>query len=251
MITQLHLSVPDPARPFQFLGDDELVDLLESDLQGSATIRKAILEASVREVDPELITVVLDKYLHCALDELFQRYSKLSKLFFAESPGEFFFPDARDYLDKLEATSADEDEAASTEQDNVEPQWPWDINVSEYPRSSRAGIPYFDNDHSALWVCGYRVGASGMHERERRRFLAHFFSNQLPAAVAERYGSEYGPPKSVARLKKMANVLAAHVRNFRGRRDASQYRQAISDWEDDLHFLKRSFYDTKGFSWPD
>ena len=243
MITQLHPPAPDPTRPFQFLGDDELVDLLESDLQGSATIRKAILEASVREVDPEVITVVLDRYLHCAVDELFQRYSKLSKLFFAESPGEFFFSDTRDYLDKLESTS--------TEEEDVEPQWPWDVNVSEQSRSSRAGIPYFDNEHSALWVCGYRVGASGMHERERRHFLTHFFNNQLPAAVSEQYGSEYGSPKSMVRLRKMANVLAAHVRNFRGRRNASQYRQAISDWEDDLQFLKRSFYGTKAFSWPE
>jgi hypothetical protein len=243
MISQLHQCVPDSTRPFQFLEDDELVDLLESKLQGSATIRKLIIEASVREVDPELMTVVLDRYLHCALDELFQRYSKLSKLFFAEPPHEFFFPDAKNYLTQAESTTAGEGDR--------EPQWPWEIAAAENTRTNRRGLPYFDNEHSALWVCGYRVGERGMQEPERHRFLAYFFRNPLPAVVAKQYGSDYGSPKSMARLRKMAHVLAAHCRNFGGRRNASQYRKAISEWESDLQFLKTSFYNSQSFAWPE
>jgi hypothetical protein len=46
----------------------------------------------------------------------------------------------------------------------------------------------------------------------------------------------------------MANVIAAHCRNFR-RLNAIGYQVAIADWETDLEYLRGQYYDGM-FDWP-
>lgn len=98
-------------------------------------------------------------------------------------------------------------------------------------------------------MCGYRVGAKGMSDKERRQFLDHFFRNPLPTAVSRYYGDAYGMPGSENRLRKMANVLASNCRNFK-RNDRVKFRVAIAHWESDLDYLKRSYYRAGMFPWP-
>jgi len=129
------------------------------------------------------------------------------------------------------------------------PDWPWPI-TDVTPSQNGSSTPLFENGISGLKLCGYRVGATnGMSRAERKRFLDHFFNSSLPTVVRTAFGDEYGEPRSEDRLKKMANVMAAHCRNFR-RNDAIRYAQAIADWEEDLAYLRDRYYKRRTFPWP-
>ena len=132
-----------------------------------------------------------------------------------------------------------------------EPYWQWPI--SEPPEGAGAGSPVeFVHQFSALKMLGYAVGkTNGLADQERKEFLDLFFRNNLPGVVETHFPGEYGTPGSEQRLRKMANVLSANTRNFK-RNNREKYRFAISDWEEDLAYLKKTFYD-KGrhrFPWP-
>ena len=56
--------------------------------------------------------------------------------------------------------------------------------------------------------------------------------------------------RAAARLKKMAETIAALARNAKRRNNAS-LDQAIRDWEHDLSFLYHTYYVGHfGFGWP-
>jgi hypothetical protein len=74
--------------------------------------------------------------------------------------------------------------------------------------------------------------------------------DELPGRYSQHYLQEWGPAESGARLKKIADKLASECRT---RRDAKKdFSVAISHWENDLGWLKETFYNplTYGFKWP-
>lgn len=96
---------------------------------------------------------------------------------------------------------------------------------------------------------GYSVGKSGLDEKDRREVLRHVFNSQLPKVVSISYTEEWGSPKSRERLQKMANSIATFCRNEK--RKSKPSRLAISDWEDDLAWLRKTFYSGRFmFQWP-
>ena len=101
-----------------------------------------------------------------------------------------------------------------------------------------------------LGYLGYRVGLSGITEANRRDLLDFVYSANLPLVNSKRYMDEWGKPSSSKRLKKMAYALATFTKNQK-KHDSSKYAQAIYDWESDLSYLKRKYYDSKfSFTWP-
>ena len=105
---------------------------------------------------------------------------------------------------------------------------------------------------SALGLFGYTVGkTSGWRKDLPQVFLMDFIELELPRIVEENDGDEYGDPLTSKRLEAVANLLASHLRNAK-RRDSHSMRFAISDWEDDLAFLKEQYYigAELRFSWP-
>ena len=65
---------------------------------------------------------------------------------------------------------------------------------------------------------------------------------------------EWYAPKTPWRLKKIAYCLATFAQNAKRRENSDSYWQSIEDWEDDLAWLKRNFYDgvyDSKFVWPD
>ena len=63
---------------------------------------------------------------------------------------------------------------------------------------------------------------------------------------------EWAAPDSPARLRKMAESLAAFARNAKRRKNQNVV-EAVRNWEDDLGFLRRVFYVSKfkfAFDWP-
>jgi len=62
--------------------------------------------------------------------------------------------------------------------------------------------------------------------------------------------AEWGSPRSAKRLQKLANVIAANVKNNK-RKNNPSYRKAIREWENDLGHLKKAYYDgVYDFGWP-
>lgn len=101
-----------------------------------------------------------------------------------------------------------------------------------------------------LKYVGYKVGRNGLGEAERRAILQQVFhAAELPAVSSASYMREWGGPRSGDRLLKMANSIAAFCRNEKRKLRPSE--EAVSDWEDDLEWLRKTYYRGRfRFQWP-
>lgn len=115
--------------------------------------------------------------------------------------------------------------------------------------SSRSGIGSRWQEQSPLAALGYHVGKDGLGYLERRRILESAFRDALPQVGSRSYMEKWGEPGTPERLKAIANLLASTCRNRKKIANASP--EAISDWENDLDWLKKSFYrGHMAFHWP-
>jgi hypothetical protein len=96
---------------------------------------------------------------------------------------------------------------------------------------------------------GYTVGRNGLEDDQRQEVLTHVFSSSLSSSLPIEYLREWGNPKSKERLQKMANSIAAFCRNEKRKSNPSEL--AITDWESDLAWSKKTFYSGRfTFRWP-
>lgn len=103
---------------------------------------------------------------------------------------------------------------------------------------------------------GYRVGTYAEEEDERLAVLDEFLLKDFSSykSFSESYLAEWGCPMTWKRLMKMANTIASLCRN--AKRSPFDYSIAIKEWESDLSYLKRQYYDNwvKGsegdLEWP-
>jgi hypothetical protein len=111
--------------------------------------------------------------------------------------------------------------------------------ISDWPKKGLLG-----------WL-NYRVGRKGLPSNRRRAILARAFEEDFTLGFPTTYLKDWGKPASPQRLKKMAHSVAAFCRNAK-RRQSHQAKSAIDDWETDLDWLRRAFYDPLGFRfvWP-
>lgn len=133
------------------------------------------------------------------------------------------------------------------------PTWRWPV-VNHPPSFGHASPdPTQWRDFSALKMYGYTVGKTdGWPQKKREDFLSDFLEMDLPPQVALHFNDEYATPLSAGRLRKVANIIATNASNFY-RNDPKRYAVAISDWETDLAFLKKKYYDGMGLKfqpWP-
>lgn len=102
-----------------------------------------------------------------------------------------------------------------------------------------------------LAVVGYHVGRSSALSASRRQSLLDvIYSTQLGPDIPRHVRMEWSLAQSSARLKKLANTIAALTRNAK-RNDSLSYRLAIRQWEEDLSYLHHKYY-LNGFPfvWP-
>jgi len=116
---------------------------------------------------------------------------------------------------------------------------------------SQIPIDVFKYEEGLLKKCGYKVGMNGLSENQRRKILDGVFIHTLPQINNTAYLMEWGEPNTAKRLQKLAESLAAFTRNAK-RRNRGAFRKAIYDWEADLAYLKRAYYDNRRFyfQWP-
>jgi len=104
------------------------------------------------------------------------------------------------------------------------------------------------NEDSPLSRMRYSVAADGPSESQRRQILTAAFKGPIPTKHKEE--EIWGDPGTAARLYKIAQFLATLVRNNKRKRKPPL--RAIGQWEGDVAWLKRSYYDGTSFSfqWP-
>ncbi|WP_421304650.1 hypothetical protein [Aeromonas veronii] len=100
-----------------------------------------------------------------------------------------------------------------------------------------------------LQAVGYRVGDKGLFKNERQKILSEVYNSKLPLVESQLYMNEWGTPKSSRRLYKFAYTIAALVRNAK-RKTKADMRRAITDWEDDLSWLRSKYYVDMMWDWP-
>jgi hypothetical protein len=108
----------------------------------------------------------------------------------------------------------------------------------------------FRHSSGLLRYMDYKVGATGYNEGDRRDVLKVVYEERLPNVNSREYMAEWGRPKSSQRLQKMAESIASFTRNAK-RQSFNDMSMAIDEWEADLVWLKRRYYDGKyDFVWP-
>ena len=130
------------------------------------------------------------------------------------------------------------------------PEWPAEAEQAALQALNSAS---FFHATGMLKFMGYRVGRKAALSADRRRaILAYVFLGKLPPVNDTHYMQEWGRPKSNRRLRKIANSLAAFARNAR-RKKSSSWNHAIANWEADLAYLKKRFYDKRirDWKWPE
>lgn len=127
--------------------------------------------------------------------------------------------------------------------------WPTtDVAPEKSPRDLPNRV--FRHERGVLRLHGYRVGQNGLSKHERRKILDKVFLRPLSSINNSSLVREWGQPDSATRLKKIANSLAAFAKLAKGK-TGKNFNQAIQDWEDDLAYLKRKYYDNRfSFRWP-
>ncbi|MBE9264171.1 hypothetical protein IQ224_19175 [Microcystis sp. LEGE 00066] len=110
----------------------------------------------------------------------------------------------------------------------------------------------FKYEEGLLRKYGYKVGIHGNSQSERLKVLDFIFLHQIDGIQDSEYLIKWGQPNTAKRLQKLAESIAAFTRN--AKRDKSKdYRKAIQDWEADLAYLKKTYYDnrfSREFGWP-
>jgi len=133
----------------------------------------------------------------------------------------------------------------------AERQWfPWPSTVA--PRGTQRLNRTCWRERGMLDLLGYHVGEAQQTPAEIRwQILEYAFECHLPPVSDVAYWLEWDEPCTAARLRKLANTLAAFARNAKQRRDACAYARAIDDWENDLALLREGYYVRfLHFGWP-
>ena len=115
-----------------------------------------------------------------------------------------------------------------------------------FEQNSFSYIP-FNYEEGLLGYYGYKVGMKGLSATERHKILDAVFTLPLLPVNNEAYLSEWGEPNSAERLQKLSRSISMFARIAKGRTNGD-FSKAIQDWESDLVYLKKTYYDTNYFS---
>jgi len=130
--------------------------------------------------------------------------------------------------------------------------WP----VTDFPAGSGKIDPdVFLNERSPLKAMGYSVGMNGPTDKDRQAILDLAYQGVIPPVNSAEYMVRWGKAQTSLRLERMANLIASSTRNRKRREDVAS-QLAIDEWERDLAYLKKTYYDghydagTTSFPWP-
>lgn len=126
----------------------------------------------------------------------------------------------------------------------------WPDALAKLLKQKSARKDVVRNVNSPLSLAGYKVGRSGKSAKRRRQILKEIFEGPLHHETPSDFVSKWGNANSIDRLKGISGHLANLARTQQARSDPA-YEKAISDWQDDLEWLRRTFYEGRfSFPWP-
>ena len=206
-----------------------------------------------------------DEYVHASIDRVFTLVASASENHERDAVKEFLCrsviklitkkPDMIDTLVKVFRQSLEpisEPEQVPEDKEPKKREWIWP--VVHHGSGSGKGDSYDEfREFFALKMFNYTVGKKGWLEANRHQFLADFMEMELPEEVEKEFGNKYGEPMTTDRLRKVANVIASTC-SLNVAKNNPYLDQAISDWKNDLDFLKKKYYEDAGlnsFPWPD
>lgn len=128
--------------------------------------------------------------------------------------------------------------------------FPWPDTNATVGKNSLEG-EYFQWESGLFKFMGYHVGrTSSLTNLARRQLLDGVYLKILPKVNNVDYMLQWGAPNTNLRLRKMAESIATFTCNAK-RRQSIGMNDAISDWEDDLEYLRVNYYVGKyDFEWP-
>jgi len=128
-------------------------------------------------------------------------------------------------------------------------QFAWSTTTA-HPGAQPLPSNTFKYEEGLLRRYGYKVGKNGLSESERWQILDTIFLHPSLQIDDAAYLSAWGEPNSAERLQKLAESIAAFTRNAK-RRSRGNFSKAIQDWETDLAYLKRTYYNNRfSFQYP-
>lgn len=128
-------------------------------------------------------------------------------------------------------------------------RWPTTAVIGDSTSALR--LAHFDYEEGLLKFMGYAVGQLGAYRTRRRQVLDYVFNEKIPKVQSYEYMAGWGEPSSAKRLQKLANSLATFARNAKRRR-TSDMEHAIAEWEEDLAYLKNTYFEGLfSFDWPE
>ncbi len=126
--------------------------------------------------------------------------------------------------------------------------FPWPSTVANLGSGKLSDINW--PKEGLLSFMGYKTGQNGASEEARRSILDYVYTQDVPNVNSAKYMTKWGKPNTGNRLSKMAESIAAFVRNAK-RRDDRLLSISIAEWEADLDYLKAQYYIGRyNFIWP-
>lgn len=122
----------------------------------------------------------------------------------------------------------------------------WDYK-GIYPGPSIFHHKKMDEESGVLATMGYHVGnSSSLLPHQRREILRKAYEDYIPF-VEGNYMLKWGAPKTPKRLKRIAEYLVYLIteRTEAQNQDFQDNTTCIADWESDLRWLKKEFYDKR------
>ncbi|GEC31690.1 hypothetical protein EFR01_18610 [Sinorhizobium fredii] len=151
-------------------------------------------------------------------------------------------------LDEIGAERKRRGAVASTVSPDESFRWPTTASTA-----SAGGSREQRSTEGVLASIGYHVGRTrGGSTLSRRRMLAGIFDGSLIDGPTEEQlpSSTWGFNGSGRRLRLMANTIANLAKSAKGR-DPAALAVAISQWEEDLEWMRLTFYEGRfDFTWP-
>lgn len=213
------------------------------------------VEVSLPSEDSEILVIGREQWDRSLLEQVLEGRSGLHLRVYSQEMLLAYLISHEDPLDEDEDTvrTIAGDHPALKFLDGVGFRWP--STLIPGLGDGRFDTNLLEVEEGYLKYTGYRVGKEGRKRglgiNELRQRLRFAYESKLPPQkFPPDYIREWGHPKSSQRLSKIAESIAAFCRNNK-RKKAHSPLLAIQDYESDLEWLKREFYNGRyRFQWP-
>lgn len=151
----------------------------------------------------------------------------------------------------LDSERQSDHQAAQTMIDAIHEEW--DRRRDPPPRNGDLAKDWQPDEagrhpESPLSAHGYKVGRrSRLPTKLRQDILRRCVEEPLMPVFTQTYLADWGDPRTVRRLQKVADLIAAQIRPNKTQADK---QDAVAEWRADIAYLKSLYADKARLRWP-